>query len=147
MEVLLDALAGSWGSMIAGAAVHPLDVAKYRVQAADLRGYYFVHVLDAIRDDGFSIYRGLLLSLVRTALVNFGGCKFGQCMHTPYTCFRTLCIARCSILLLVRRPQEHSMVYSRLLRNRAGAIAWYYSRCSDAAHDATDRSSLGENLY
>ena len=44
---------------------------KYRIQANKLPGWYFQHVARDLRADGLSIYRGLVLSLVRTALVNF----------------------------------------------------------------------------
>lgn len=72
MEVVIDALAGSWGSMVAAALVHPFDVAKYRVQACGLHGFYFGHCVTAMREERLGIYRGLLMSLVKTALVNFG---------------------------------------------------------------------------
>jgi adenine nucleotide transporter 17 len=74
LDLLVNALAGSWGSMVAAAVVHPLDVTKYRVQAGrrDQNVSYFARVVADLRSDGLSIYRGLLLSLVRTAMVNFG---------------------------------------------------------------------------
>lgn len=73
LDLLVNALAGSWGSMVAAAVVHPLDVTKYRVQAGrrDQNVSYFARVVADLRSDGLSIYRGLLLSLVRTAMVNF----------------------------------------------------------------------------